>query len=212
MAIQCESKLFGIYIWKSDVTNQTNLVFCTRHKSLFVLFGLLCLKNNNALGTVEISQVVKCIRFKKSKFSQKSHALYCGKEPSASLWRRLTLSTYGMKIPLLVALVNCGIFHLKNRCRTLWVFRGLIPFCRHFRRHSHAKLIARPISFAIKLLEGIGNFELPIEVRNVPQNTAEYQMVITIMSGNFFSLFFLFFRTNFYIKETHEIRWRQIQT
>ena len=37
-------------------------------------------------------------------------------------------------------------------------------FSRDFRRDSHAKLIARSISFDNKLPEGSGNFELPIAV------------------------------------------------
>ena len=37
-------------------------------------------------------------------------------------------------------------------------------FCRDFRRHSHAKLIAQSISFGNKLPEGSGNFELAIAV------------------------------------------------
>lgn len=63
--LECESEHFGICIRRSDVTS---LVFCTRYNKS--LFGPLCLKNNHALGTIEISQVVKCIRFKTSKFSQ----------------------------------------------------------------------------------------------------------------------------------------------
>ena len=37
-------------------------------------------------------------------------------------------------------------------------------FCSDFRQHSHAKLIARSISFGNKLPEDSGNFKLPIAV------------------------------------------------
>ena len=65
------------------------------------LFGSLCLQNNNALGTIEISQVVKCIRFKKSKFSQSHTFLRLQVGTFCSSLETLNAIQDGVKLPLL---------------------------------------------------------------------------------------------------------------
>ena len=52
------------------------------------LFGSLCLNNNDAFGTIEISQVLKYIRLKKSKFSQSCIFLHY---PNSTASRNLLL-------------------------------------------------------------------------------------------------------------------------
>ena len=56
--LQCESELF----WNLHMEEWCviSLIFCARYNVVWII----------ALGTTEISQVVKCIRFKKSKLSQ----------------------------------------------------------------------------------------------------------------------------------------------
>ena len=75
-----------------------SLIFCTQYD--MSLFGSLCLKNNNALGTIEISQVAKNW-FKKSKFLQSHIFLRLQVRTFCSSLDTLNAIQDGIKLPLL---------------------------------------------------------------------------------------------------------------